>query len=84
MAGGLPSDGFGDDLITEIKHLLAFAISLSGSVSASHDLMQEALLRAWSKSDQFRDGTNLRAWLLTILRNTFYSSFRKRPRGAGR
>ena len=80
MAGALPSDEFGDDLIAEIKHLRAFAISLSGSVSASDDLVQETLLRAWSKSDQFRDGTNLRAWLLTILRNTFYSSFRMRAR----
>ena len=76
----LPSDDFGDDLIAEIKHLRAFAISLSGSVSASDDLMQETLLRAWSKSAQFRDGTNLRAWLLTILRNIFYSSLRKRVR----
>jgi len=80
MAGALPSDDFRDDLIAEIKHLRAFAISLSGSVSASDDLVQETLLRAWSKSDQFRDGTNLRAWLLTILRNTFYSSFRMRAR----
>ncbi len=80
MAGALPSDDFGDDLIAEIKHLRAFAISLSGSVSASEDLMQETLLRAWSKSAQFRDGTNLRAWLLTILRNIFYSSLRKRDR----
>jgi RNA polymerase sigma-70 factor (ECF subfamily) len=80
MAGVLPSDDFGDNLIAEIKHLRAFAISLSGSVAASDDLVQETLLRAWSKSDQFRVGTNLRAWLLTILRNIFYSSFRKRAR----
>src|SRR5271165_3984259 len=69
---------FRDNLIAEIKHLRAFAISLSGSITAADDLVQETLLRAWSKSDQFRVGTNLRAWLLTILRNAFYSSFRKR------
>ena len=80
MAGALPSDDFGDDLIVEIKHLRAFAVSLSGSASASDDLLQETFLRAWSKSTQFRDGTNLRAWLLTILRNIFYSSLRKRVR----
>ena len=78
MAEALPSDDFRDRLIAEIKHLRAFAISLSGSVSAADDLVQETLLRAWRKSEQFRVGTNLRAWLLTILRNTFYSSFRKR------
>ena len=67
MAGALPSDDFGDDLIAEIEHLRAFAVS-SGSASASDNLLQETLLRAWNKSTQFRDGTNLRAWLLTILR----------------
>jgi RNA polymerase sigma-70 factor (ECF subfamily) len=80
VAGVLAPDGFGNDLIAEIKHLRAFAISLSGSVSAGDDLVQETLLRAWSKSNQFRVGTNLAAWLLTILRNIFYSNFRKRSR----
>src|SRR5271166_4769386 len=80
MATTLPSDDFRDDLISEIKNLRAFAVSLSGSVSAADDLVQETLLRAWSKSEQFRVGTNLKAWLLTILRNVFYSSCRKRAR----
>ena len=56
MAEALPSDDFRDNLIAEIKHLRAFAISLSGSVSAADDLVQETLLRAWSKSDQFQVG----------------------------
>jgi RNA polymerase sigma-70 factor (ECF subfamily) len=74
---GAPPDDFADNLIGEIKRLRAFAISLSGSVSAGDDLVQETFLRAWSKSDQFRAGTNLSAWLTTILRNIFCSSFRK-------
>jgi RNA polymerase sigma-70 factor (ECF subfamily) len=78
MAGAPPPDAFGNDLVAEIKHLRAFAISLSGSISAGDDLVQETLLRAWSKSHQFRVGTSLRAWLATILRNIFYSNFRKR------
>ena len=80
MAEALPSDDFWVNLIAEIRQVRAFAISLSGSVSASDDLVQETILRAWSKSDQFRVGTNLRAWLLTILRNIFYSSFRQHTR----
>ncbi len=80
MAGAPPSDDFRDNLIAEIKHLRAFAISLSGSASVGDDLVQETLLCAWSRSDQFRVGTNLNAWLLTILRNIFYSTFRKRAR----
>ena len=76
----LSSRDLREDLIAEIKHLRAFAISLSGSAPAGDDLVQETLLRAWNKSDQFQAGTNLRAWLLTILRNVFYSSVRKRAR----
>jgi RNA polymerase sigma-70 factor (ECF subfamily) len=76
----MPSTSFRDDLIAEIKNLRAFAISLSGSVSLADDLVQETLLRAWSKSDKFQPGTSLRAWLFTILRNIYYSNYRKRAR----
>ena len=55
-------------------------ISLSGSVSLADDIVQDTLLRAWSKSDKFQPGTSLRAWLFTILRNNYYSNCRKRAR----
>jgi RNA polymerase sigma-70 factor, ECF subfamily len=71
---------FKDELVAEISNLRAFAISLSGSVSLADDLVQETLLRAWSKSDKFQPGTSLRAWLFTILRNIYYSNYRKRAR----
>ena len=76
----MPSASFKNELLAEIKNLRAFAISLSGSISLADDLVQEALLRAWSKSDQFQPGTSLRAWLFTILRNIYYSNYRKRAR----
>ena len=76
----MPPTSFKDELIAEIKNLRAFAISLSGSVSLADDLVQETLLRAWSKSDKFQPGTSLRAWLFTILRNIYYSNYRKRAR----
>jgi RNA polymerase sigma-70 factor (ECF subfamily) len=76
----MPPNNFRDDLVAEIKNLRAFAISLSGSVSLADDLVQESLLRAWSKSDKFQPGTSLRAWLFTILRNIYYSNYRKRAR----
>ena len=44
------------------------------------DLVQETLLKAWSHIDSFQVGTNLRAWLFTILRNLFHSEYRKRRR----
>ena len=76
----MPPANFKDELIAEITNLRAFAISLSGSASLADDLVQETLLRAWSKSDKFAPGTSLRAWLFTILRNIYYSDYRKRSR----
>jgi RNA polymerase sigma-70 factor (ECF subfamily) len=64
-------------LLAEIPFLRAFAISLSGSVTAADDLVQDTLVKAWSNFHQFEPGTNLRAWLITILRNNFYSLYRK-------
>ena len=77
-AGATPSNDFRDDLTAEINHLRAFAISLCRSEAVADDLVQETLLRAWS--NKFRPGTGLRAWLFTILRNIYYSNYRKRAR----
>src|ERR1700683_2657406 len=76
----MPSTEFKDELLAETRNLRAFAISLSGSVSLADDLVQESLLRAWSNSEKFQPGTSLRAWLFTILRNIYYSNYRKRSR----
>ena len=75
-----PAQSPGDLLVAEVPYLRAFAISLSGSVSMADDLVQETLVKAWSKFHSFEPGTNLRAWLITILRNSFYSIYRKRRR----
>jgi len=69
-----------DQLVAEMSNLRGFAISLSGSLSLADDLVQETVLLAWSKSDKFQPGTSLRAWLITILRNIYYSNYRKRRR----
>jgi RNA polymerase sigma-70 factor, ECF subfamily len=76
----MPTTSFKDELLSEIRNLRAFAISLSGSVSLADDLVQESLLRAWANSEKFQPGTSLRAWLFTILRNIYYSNYRKRAR----
>lgn len=76
----MPTASFKDELLAEIRNLRAFAISLSGSVSLADDLVQESLLRAWANSEKFQPGTSLRAWLFTILRNIYYSNYRKRAR----
>jgi RNA polymerase sigma-70 factor, ECF subfamily len=58
----------------------AFARSLTRNRTEADDLVQETLLKALSNMDKFDPGTNLRAWLFTILRNTYYTEIRKRRR----
>ena len=69
-----------DDILATVPSLRAFAISLSGNVDRADDLVQETLLRALANIDSFEPGTNLPAWLFTILRNLFRSDYRKRRR----
>lgn len=69
---------FKDELIAEIPRLRAFAASICGSMHLADDLVQDTLVKAWANSDKFEPGTSLRAWLFTILRNTYYSLYRKR------
>ena len=69
-----------DALLAMIPNLRAFAISLCGNHERADDLVQETLLKAWSHIDSFEEGTNLRAWLFTILRNSYFSEIRKRRR----
>jgi RNA polymerase sigma-70 factor (ECF subfamily) len=74
------SDELRASLLKAIPHLRAFAISLTGKVDQADDLVQEAILRGLSHLDSFTPGTDLQAWLFTILRNLFYTSLRKRRR----
>ena len=67
-----------DALLAATPSLRAFAISLSGNVDRADDLVQETLLRAIASIDSFQVGTNMPAWLITILRNLFRSEYRKR------
>ncbi len=57
--------------------LRRFALKLTGHQHRADDLVQETFLKAWANRDKFNLGTDLRGWLFTILRNTFYSDFRK-------
>src|SRR5512134_4166647 len=73
-------DALRDAVLAAIPKLRAFAISLSGNVDRADDLVQETMLRALANIDSFQPGTNLQAWLFTILRNLFRSEYRKRKR----
>lgn len=73
-------DALRDAVLETVPKLRAFAISLSGNVDRADDLVQETLLRALANIESFQPGTNLQAWLFTILRNLFRSEYRKRKR----
>ena len=73
---------FKNELLGLVPFLRAFARSLTGNPEAADDLAQETLVKAWQSRASFIPGTNLKAWLFTILRNQFYSDRRRAWRQA--
>lgn len=69
-----------DELTQHLGPMRAFAMSLTRNSALADDMVQDALVKAWTKIDSFEAGTNMRAWLFTILRNTYYSHHRKARR----
>jgi RNA polymerase sigma-70 factor, ECF subfamily len=77
----MPVDGsIRQTVLDAVPRLRAFAISLCGNIDRADDLVQETMLRAFANIHSFQLGTNLTAWLFTILRNHFRSEYRKRRR----
>lgn len=72
------SADFQQELSGVVPNLRAFAKSLCGNADYADDLVQETLIKAWKNRASFAEGSNLKAWLFTILRNTFLSDRRKR------
>ncbi|MFQ6551621.1 RNA polymerase sigma factor [Aestuariibius insulae] len=66
-----------DEIVEHLKPMRAFAMSLTKDWAKADDIVQDTIVKAWTNIDKFEPGTNMRAWLFTILRNTFYSSYRK-------
>ena len=71
---------FKKEMLSLLPNLRAFAISVCGKADHADDLVQDTIMKAWAKQDSFEPGTNMKAWLFTILRNEFYSQMRKRGR----
>jgi RNA polymerase sigma-70 factor (ECF subfamily) len=71
------SSQFQCELVALIPHLRAFSRGLCGRRAIAEDMAQEALAKAWRARDRFEPGTNLKAWLFTILRNEFCSHARR-------
>ncbi|MEM0937814.1 MAG: RNA polymerase sigma factor [Pseudomonadota bacterium] len=66
-----------DEIAVHLSAMRAFAVSLTRDPVAADDLVQDTIVKAWTNFASFRPGTNLRAWLFTILRNHFYTMRRK-------
>jgi len=77
-----PDHEFKSGLLELVPFLRAFARSLCGNPDIADDLAQETLVKAWQSRNTFSPGTNLKAWLFTILRNQFYSDRRRAWRQA--
>ena len=57
--------------------LKPFALKLTKDVEEANDLLQETMLKAYTNRDKFADGTNLKAWLYTIMKNTFITNYQR-------
>jgi len=73
-------ESFKKELMSCTPSLRAFAVSLTRRHDKADDLLQDTLLKAWAKRDTYQMGTNMKAWLFTILRNDFYSQMRRKGR----
>jgi RNA polymerase sigma-70 factor (ECF subfamily) len=76
----MTGESWRDDVVGLIPALRAFAWSLCHNGSDADDLVQDTLIKAWTNKEKFQPGTNLRAWLFTILRNTYYTQVLRRRR----
>lgn len=73
-------DDFRAKLLELLPYLRAFARTLCGNRDGADDLAQETIRTAWQKREMFERGTNLKAWLFMIQRNTYYSTYRRKWR----
>ena len=73
-------EAFEKEALPHLDTVYRVALRLCGNESQAEDLTQETMFKAFRAWHQFRPGTNVRAWLLTILRNTFINEYRKSRR----
>ncbi len=72
---------FDEELLPHIDALYAFAFHLTGNEEDSNDLVQETCLKAYKSLDTYQRGTNGKAWLFRILKNTFINEYRRKIKG---
>jgi RNA polymerase sigma factor (sigma-70 family) len=69
---------FTDSLVSYSEFLMPFAITLTHNYEDARDLFQETLYKALANEEKYNSGTNLKAWLYTIMRNIFINNYRKK------
>lgn len=67
-------------LLTNTEFLKPFAITLTRDAEAAKDLMQETIYRALANQEKYNVGTNIKAWLYTIMRNIFINNYRRKAK----
>jgi RNA polymerase sigma factor (sigma-70 family) len=67
-------------LLNNTEFLKPFAINLTRDNEEANDLYQETLYKALSNKDKYSEGTNIRAWLFTIMRNIFINNYRRKSK----
>lgn len=73
-----------EGIITYIPHLRRYARALTGDHVSAEDLVQDTLERAWQRMALWRPGTNIRAWLFTIMHNLYVNQIKASARGMRR
>jgi RNA polymerase sigma-70 factor (ECF subfamily) len=71
---------FNEMLLNNADYLKPFAFTLTRDNETAKDLMQETLFRALANKDKYNVGTNIKAWMYTIMRNIFINDYRKKSR----
>lgn len=71
---------FNDMLLTNADFLKPFAINLTRDTEAANDLYQETLYKALANQEKYHVGTNIKAWLFTIMRNIFINDYRRKAK----
>lgn len=71
---------FEDEALLHLDTLYNVALRLTGNAQDAEDLVQDTVTKAYRAWDTYEAGTNCRAWLVTIMRNTFINQFRRRSR----
>ncbi|HEY0731659.1 MAG TPA: RNA polymerase sigma factor [Chitinophagaceae bacterium] len=71
---------FNEMLLSNADFLKPFAINLTRDSEAANDLYQETLYKALANHDKYNAGTNIKAWLFTIMRNIFINNYRRKAK----